>query len=293
MRSRIVSSAFILVCALIGCGGGGGGGPTPTKPTPSPSPGPTITLTGLPGSVVGANATYALSVTETIGGHAVTPGPLTFALDNAALGTLSGATYTAGLSNASGHITVTDASHGLSTTVALSVATTYPATNGDTIAYAGTINQQIVRPIPAPSAIPPPFNTAYTVSVAGSTTTNATFNGQGGLIDYRLVETDTQTSPTIATTTTTDTFVNFAPGSGGTIDVQSAGSSSLDSNNVTDSTVLGPGNGLLDILPEQSGATWSNGAALTFNETEADASTLARTVASDGSYAEKIGRAHV
>jgi hypothetical protein len=276
LHSRILVCVTGFALGLAACGGGGG--------SPPPPP-PVLTLTGLPSAALAPNTTYQLSATETVGGSPVTPGTLTFKLDNPAVGTLTGTSLLTGVVNASGTITVTDASRNGTATFTVSVGTTHPLANGDAVTLAGTLAQTIVRPLPAPSATPPVFSSNATIAIATTTTTGATFNGAAGLSDLHSVEQDTTQSPAITTTTTTDAYESLVP-NGSAFDVVTPGSAGTDSNGKSFSTVLGTGNGLLDILPETNGATFSNDAAATYSETDADGQTILRTTNADGTYSE-------
>jgi hypothetical protein len=258
----------------------------------APPAAPTFVVSGFGATAItGASLTlnaataYALTVTETaVGGGPVTPGTLTIALDNAAVGTVSGATLTTGLGNATGHVTITDTKTGLSATLKVSVLSTLPATVGDTLTLAGTLTHVVTRPLPAPSAIAPPQTTVVNVTdVLTIPSVTAAFGPKTGLIDENLVESDAAPLQTI--TTTSDTFAGFSPSSAGQTFAE-AGVTSTDSNGVTDSTTFGTGNGTIDQLPDVTGSTFSNTAALTFSETEPDTTTIGRTVNADGTYTE-------
>ena len=280
MRARFLFSIVGLSFGATACGGGGGGG------APTPSGKPTFSIAGLPAGPLSPNATYTISAVETIGGTAVTPGPLTVSLDNASVGKVSGTTLLAGLANASGNVTVADASRGLSATVVVSVATTHPATAGDTVDLAGSLTQTITRPHPAPSAVPPPFVSQATITIATTTSIGATFAGLAGLTDFKSIENETTLSPAITTTTTTDSYQRVVP-NGTAFDIVTPGDSASDSNGNTFTTTYGAGNGLLlDVLPETNGGSFSNDAALVATESDAGGASANRTVNPDGSYAE-------
>jgi hypothetical protein len=237
------------------------------------------------GATLGAGATYTIAVTETgSNGGPQTPGALTLKLDNPKVGTLSGNTLLTGVANAAGNLTVSDASHALSQTVAVTVLSTHPVTDGDTLTLAGTLVHTIDRPVPAPSSTQPPSTTTANVTdVLTITSTSATFGGQSGLIDENSLETDA--SPLQSIATNGDAFTHFVS-SGSSLDLFEVGSSSGDSNGVKDTVTFGPGAGLLDELPDANGAAWQNTAAQTFLETEPDTTTLARTTNADGTYTE-------
>jgi hypothetical protein len=129
----------------------------------------------------------------------------------------------------------------------------------------------------------PVTTTASVTDAIKVASTTATFGGKSGLTDENVVESDV--APLQTLTTTSNAYASFVP-SGSLQDFFEAGTTSTDSNGVTDSTTFGTGAGLLDELPDTNGATWANTAAETFAETEPDATAIARTVAAGGSYAE-------
>lgn len=287
LQSRFILCLVGLSFGIAACGGGGNdvvlhGGPTPV---PTATPLPTFGVAGLPAGPLSPNATYQLTATETVGGSPVTPGPLTLTLDNPSVGTVSGTTLTAGIVNAKGTLTIKDAAHNLSTTVSVSVGSTNPSTAGDTTSFVGTISQTIVRPFPAPVASQAPTQSTTDVSIATTTSTGASFGGLTGLTDFKSVERDTSRSPVVTTTITTDAFERTLA-SGATISVLTPGSTALDSNGNTFQTTFGAGNGILDILPEIGGSSFTNTAALVYTENDSDSTTIARTVNADGSYTE-------
>ncbi len=280
MHRPVYVFCYVALCAaaLSACGG--------NSSTP-----PTFVVQGLGAAgstgvvTLDAATTYTLTATETAsGGGSVTPGPLTITFDSAAIGTATGDTIVTGTGNATGHIKVVDSTTGRSETFSVVVLSTHPATVGDTLTLAGTMTHTITRPLPAPSAIAAPVTTTATVSdVVKITSLAATFGKTTGLTDYNVVETDTAPLQTIGTTS--DSFDRFVP-SGTLQDFVSAGFKSTDTNGVTDVTAYGTGAGIIDELPDTSGATFTNTAALDFSEAEPDSTTIARTVAADGTYTE-------
>ncbi len=164
-----------------------------------------------------------------------------------------------------------------------------PCNAGASFAFAGTALQTIQRPLPPPSPAPPsPQPTAtsvVTVQQAVNVVSNsAAFGGRTNLADFRIVETDAQPLQTI--TSLTDEFFACPPGGAGN-DIE-AGGTSNDSNGVALTVTFGAGNGLVDQLPELAGASWSNNAALTLAEVDADFQQTQKTVNADGSYVETV-----
>ncbi len=82
----------------------------------------------------------------------------------------------------------------------------------------------------------------------------------------------------------TDTFVS-CPASGAG-EYRSAGWTSTDSNGVSLSVNFAAGNGVLDILPETAGASWSNNAAQVQSEVDPSGQTQTKVINADGSYVE-------
>jgi hypothetical protein len=104
--------------------------------------------------------------------------------------------------------------------------------------------------------------------------------------EYQTIETDAAPDQTIHLTT--NAFFGTAPYSGQT-GSYTYGYASLDSNgqSITDAlSDVTSGNGLIDILPETSGASWTNNGAATLTESETDGFTSTRTIAKNGTYKE-------
>lgn len=163
-----------------------------------------------------------------------------------------------------------------------------PAVNGDAYVYAGTLTTSFLRApvttVPAPSPNPA-FGQTTTAAVAQNVTVSgATFNNIAGLYDFATSETDT--APLKTSTNKVDAYFAYVA-SGTTTFVQLVGSTETTSDGVQYQSLEGTGNGLLDVLPEATGAILpANNAALTTNETDPDGQTTTRTVNADGSYTE-------
>src|SRR5579864_2658630 len=164
-----------------------------------------------------------------------------------------------------------------------------PCTVGLSATSAGNALEIISRPLPPPSPAPPSPQPSVTIASTIALTTSilsnsARFAGQSGLTQLHDVEQDSTALQ--STAVVRDTFVSCpANGSG---DYRAAGWTSTDSNGVVLTLVDGVGNGLLDILPEMSGASWTNDAAFTLTEVDADGQTSTKTVNADGSYTENV-----
>lgn len=160
-----------------------------------------------------------------------------------------------------------------------------PAQNGDTFHYTGTLAETFWRPAqPGPSNAPSPVPTSttnWTVDNVTTVKTNTTFHGATGLTNFAQDEADTGLQT--ITTVTNDYFLFPAGGAGPLIE---NGYESLDSNFVLNDVQHGAGNGVVDMLPETGGSTWTNNARLTSSETDPDGQTSNRRVNDDGSYSE-------
>lgn len=168
-----------------------------------------------------------------------------------------------------------------------------PAANGDAFNYAGTLTQVFVRPPLGPGSIvtpsPNPTNSQTLSSTVGQAVTvskAATFQGVANPFDFHVAETDILSGGLKTTTITSDDYYTYTTsGSATTIDF--VGSNVSTSDGSTYLTVIGTGNGLVDILPEATGAlSPANGAAEVVTETDADGSTDVKTVNADGTYTE-------
>ncbi len=165
-----------------------------------------------------------------------------------------------------------------------------PAADGDAFAYAGAMTLQYVRPpqtvTPLPSPNPPnTVTTTSTVSQQVTVSSGATFQARTNLFDFKIVETDV--APVKTTTLVTDEYHAYAT-VGGSTAVSIVGSVTKSSDGVTYQAVYGPGNGLLDVLPEATGriGNAANNAALVTTETDPDGQITSRSVNPDGTYIE-------
>jgi hypothetical protein len=166
-----------------------------------------------------------------------------------------------------------------------------PAGNGDAFGFAGGMTQLYVRPpvtdTPLPS--PNPTSSSSTVSTVAQQVTvasGATFQGRTGLFDFTIAETDT--APLKTTTLVTDEYLAYGT-AGLTTAVSIVGSKTTSSDGAVFVTVFGPGNGLLDVLPEAPGRIGSapNNATLTVTETDPDGQVTTRSTNPDGTYQEQ------
>lgn len=148
----------------------------------------------------------------------------------------------------------------------------------------------IVPPFPSPN----PTNSAtlsfavtQNVTLAGGASFAGAANS-GSLVDYNTAETDTESNPTQTTQITSDDYYAFTP-SGAVTDVLFAGSSSTDSAGITVKTVIGSGNGLVDIIPEVAGPLAPpNTDTQTITETDPQGSANTKNVNADGTYTQSF-----
>ncbi len=154
----------------------------------------------------------------------------------------------------------------------------------------------IVTTYQRPDATPDPEPTQTTLDGVTQTTTvtnPATFAGSSGAVDFHTVETDQQTAPAPQTfTETLDNYYSFSD----TLyagNFNNLGYTSTDDSGYSVTYTFGSGNGLADVLPETSGATWTNNAAATIATTSIDAESSTQTYSADGSYVETINYQNV
>ncbi len=245
---------FFLLCASfalgVGCSGGGGSSPAPIAPATT-APTATPTATPLPVKSIAPTASSSPSVAPSVA-PIVTASPTPVPTAPPA---------SAAIAN-----------------------TSRPLHDGDKFSYAGQTLQTFVYNGATPN---PSATMLATVTQSVAVSGNASFNGASGLYDFRTTESDT--TPVQQTTLTTDTFYGTVSGPGSTTDLVDYGFTSADSRGeklgVT-FTNPGPTNGLVDVLPETSGAAWSNTGAQTIAQSEADGFSARRTYAADGTYAD-------
>ncbi len=174
-----------------------------------------------------------------------------------------------------------------SPTAAVTGAIYHPSNDGAAFNFAGTLTTTYARPSQYPT--PEPTQTAFaTVNQAVTVTNPATFGSTTNAVDFHAVETDAQTAPAEqTTTTTTDAYYTFS----NTIvtgDFNELGFTATQDNGYTVTVTFAKGNGLVDILPETSGTTWSNTPALTSSASAPDGTTSQETINADGTYTENF-----
>lgn len=207
----------------------------------------------------------------------------TYALQNATVGTLNvqsappyQATLTTGNTSATASLTVSDAVRKTSGTVTVNVGSERPANNGDSYTYTGTWSQTFDRTGQTPVTTTAALNDAVAV------TSGATFNSLTGLYDFK--STETSTSNLTTATMRTDAYDAYNA-SASPITFAAYGFAFDDgAGNTSTTTYADPQ--LVDKLPEQSGASWTNDGAATTVENDASGDTATTTYAADGTYTE-------
>ena len=205
-----------------------------------------------------------------------------------AAGTPNAITLTANTTNSSGKITLSDPVSKANGSVVVDVVSTRPDAATDTFAYTGSMTETINRPLPAPAAIIPPLTTTTAIAQTVTVAPNSTYTSQSnattpGLVRYTVVETDT--APLQTSVTTTQSFYSYAI-AGATQTVSLVGTIATDSFGVKTQNTY-PGTYLVDTIPEIA-QSFSNNGAVAFLETDPDTTTIARTVATDGSYSNTM-----
>ena len=159
-----------------------------------------------------------------------------------------------------------------------------PITQGESFKYAGSLAQVFIANSPNPQPTGTLNASVVQTTTIGAPTNfnNAITGGVGPVADFHTVETDSY--PTFALSTTTDSYLQFPVTGGGNLVL--VGSSSTDSNGNTITTSNGNGNGIIDVLPETTGSFGPNTATAQVNENDADGQTNVRKIAADGSYTE-------
>ena len=249
-------------------------------------PSPVITVATAATQPVGmfVTATFTASEASSNGFPYLDPS-FTFSLDDSSLGTVNSSTgvFTAGAVDGAGHIIATDPTAGRGNphgSGVVTVSSQRPGNNGDVFSFTGTLSSttQLVNSNPTHPQTDA-ANVALTSTVTGFTP--ATGGGQSA-----VQSTEIDSYPTLTlTTNTTSAYVYATSGGHATLSIKS--SDATDSNHVEYLTQYGTGNGLLDTLPETSGAFGPNTAAMTYTETDQANFGRTRTTNADGSYTEQ------
>lgn len=244
----------------------------------------TVTLSG-PASAVPNGSTATFSASEaTANGFPYLARAFTYSLDNPNAGTINASTgvFTAGGTGAGGNVTATDTAVTTRTgTKPVSTTSSRPGV-GTSASYAATFTGTLTV-VNTNNII---NSTPVTATSTSAVTTNVTtaLNGIGNTV-FTSAEADVAQLRT--TNVTTAATVAYEPVSGGT-DVRTLTSVATDSNGVILETDYGLNNGLVTILPEVNGATFTNDGALTYKETDPGISpgsvTTTNLINGDGTY---------
>ena len=162
----------------------------------------------------------------------------------------------------------------------------HPGDNGDAFSMSGKLLVTYSRPNQYPT--PEPTSTSsYDVTQSIAVTNPATFNGTSGA-EFAITETDAQTAP--AAQNFSDTLDQYYQYSNNmyTGNFLNLGYTETDDTGYTTSVTNGANDMLADILPEASGATWSNTAAKTITTNDGSGDLSSTTYADDGSYTGTI-----
>ncbi|MGH7727731.1 MAG: hypothetical protein ACREM2_02905 [Vulcanimicrobiaceae bacterium] len=162
-----------------------------------------------------------------------------------------------------------------------------PAASGDAFAFRGTLVQTFTRPPSPGSANPPNAETfSYDLSQSVAVVGGAVFDGVPSLFDFKTTETQTLLAPSVATTTHSDFFESYAQ-HGASTNVILVGSQVQSSDGSVTTDLPGPGNGLLDVLPEKPGPIEpTNNASAKTSESDPDGQTTVQSINADGSYTQ-------
>jgi hypothetical protein len=142
-------------------------------------------------------------------------------------------------------------------------------------------------PVPVGGITPNPNPTnTETITTAVTQAVTVTQPTPGGSYDFHVAETDVLNGGLKTSTDSSDEFYNYAT-AGTSTDIFLQSYTSTNSDNVVDTATIGTGNGLVDILPEVTGAiSPANTAAETTSETDPDGANQTETIAANGAYTE-------
>jgi hypothetical protein len=132
---------------------------------------------------------------------------------------------------------------------------------------------------------PEPTSTTFdNVTQSVAVTNPAGFNGSANAVDFKITETDSQTAPAPQTFgVTLDHYFEYS-NSMATGKFLDLGYTSVDDSNYQVTVTNGSNDMLADILPETTGATWSNMAGRTIATNDGNGVTTSTTYNDDGSY---------
>ncbi|MBV8245135.1 MAG: hypothetical protein JOZ38_04365 [Candidatus Eremiobacteraeota bacterium] len=156
-----------------------------------------------------------------------------------------------------------------------------PSAPGDTFSFAGTSVRSDAYTYPSPSPQP---STVASIAVTQNVVVSSASNpfGSGTVTDFNTVESDAATLQTL--TTTTDAYYTFNP-IGSQSQMLLVGSKATDDAGNTFSTQYTTPL-IVDVVPEQSGQSWTNTPGATIVQNTIDGNAYNRSVLADGSYTE-------
>jgi hypothetical protein len=255
-------------------------------------PGPVITTSTTSAQPIPmfGTATFTGLETETNGFPYLDPS-FTYSVSDASLGSIDPSTgfFAAGAVDGAGSINATDPTagrgnpHGGGT---VTVSSQRPGNAGDVFSFTGTLSStvQLVNR----NATQPQTDTAA-VTLNSTVTGFTPTPGSPGAGQNAVHSNEVDTYRTQTVTTGTDSVYAYAlitpfaaGGPRATLTIKS--SDAKDSNGSEYVTTYGAGNGLLDTLPQTTGAFGPNSAALTYVETDPAKFSRQRTTNGDGSY---------
>ncbi len=187
----------------------------------------------------------------------------TFTNSNPAAGTISptsgtSTTFTAGPTGGTTTIGASDTAVPTRTASAsVTASSSRPGASGFSATYTGTLSENVVNNIIAPTPVPNASNYQVATSVS-------TVNDSSGNTVFTANETDNGGQKTVTTTTNSTVAYQSA---GSSTNVRTLKTVATDSNGVTYETDYGSNNGLSTVLPETAG-TFSNDAAEEYKESD-------------------------
>jgi len=240
----------------------------------------TITVNG-PAAAVPTGSTATFTAAEaTANGFPYLARTFTYALDNPNAGAInaSSGVFTAGATGAGATVTATDTSVATRTgTKAVSTASSRPGV-GTSARYTGVLTENDTNNIIGSS----PVSATSTAAVTSNVTTST--DGFGNTVFSNAESDVAQLRTTFVSTTATVAYQNVT---GGT-NVRTLSTIATDSSGVSLETDYASTNGLVTILPETDGMTFSNDGALTYKETDPGINpggvTTTNVVNGDGTY---------
>ncbi len=174
--------------------------------------------------------------------------------------------------------------------------TSLPTPSSASYTYAGTMAQTVQtsfsNPAPQPSGTPVASGTVTSMWTSAQTVTVAPTSGPAGTYDTHVVDTETGASPSpvTVTQTTSDTISTVPAGGAGNVLVTATTSLSNTPGaaaTFADQFVTTFGSGrIVNVLPESTGASWSNTDARVATDNAPGGNVTTRTVQTNGTYVQ-------